>query len=242
MLWILLMLCAPCASAFEVRDAQTGCSFAVPGQQSGERFAWHGACVNDRAEGEGALTSSHGAHWRGQMRAGHIVRGTGLWLLAFAQGRPMLANLSIQPDQPPMFGSFTLPPSVGSFTPIDIAPLAGRWALRSQDGACEESHVVSDQGHTRVHSGAERVHKASALLALPGQGENHVLLSLHLAGNGEPDCQGQRSAARPGELRFSRLRRDGPDAWWVCSASDAQQCGARLTRLPAEAASAASAP
>lgn len=213
-----------------VASTGTGCQVSVDAMPGDARYRWWGDCVDGKAEGQGALTSSLGGMLRGVFKGGQPYNAHGYWPLRFNDGSTVMSRMSIT-DGLSMQDSLTLPDALGTPSPVSSALLVGEWTFSSDDGICVEHHTYHADGTATITSGREVVQSAFALLQVMGKPRVFGLLKTRLAANGLQDCSGRIAQVAPGDTRFTYLHQDSADTWLTCTVSGAPlQCFGRLQR------------
>ncbi|RQP26499.1 hypothetical protein [Piscinibacter terrae] len=220
----LILLAFGQAHAELVTDAATGCQVAVPYPGAGEITHWSGECTNGRAQGTGTLTSSNGTFLQGEFRDGKPFNAKGRTVLRFNNGSSVLAS-DIYDNGSGTSSAITLPQPA---SPVQTAPLVGRWEWTSNDGRCRETHEYRADGTALVESGSERLDAAYGLMKMNRQ-EQHAMLRTTLGSNGQPDCMGGLTELHKTSYTVLSFE-DGGNSYLTCGSAEKSSCYGRASR------------
>jgi len=210
-----------------VVESNAGCKVEVRSTHDGEDFLWSGKCKDGRANGNGILTSSHGAFLQGEFLAGEIADASGRWPLDLRGGRLLLMT-SRYSKTAQYISRPLLSDDHQKFSAVASEPLVGEWRLEANDSSCQELHSYQRGGLSTVESGRERLKEAFALLRSSEDPTAYALLSTVISTNRSPDCQGGMAVV--GTTRIHGLVLVDRNAMLLCELSDHSKCLAKLVR------------
>jgi hypothetical protein len=210
-----------------VVESNAGCKVEVRSTHDGEDFLWSGKCKDGKANGNGTLTSSHGAFLQGEFQAGEVADASGRWPFDLRGGRLLLMT-SRYSKTAQYISRPLLPDDHQKLLAVVSEPLVGEWRLEAIDGSCRELHSYQRGGISTVESGQERVKEAYALLRSSHEPMAYALLSTVISTNRSPDCQG--SMAVVGTTRIQGLVLVDRNEMLLCDLTDRSKCLAKLVR------------
>jgi len=218
------------ASSAWVDDEASHCQIEVRSSVPGEVFRWSGGCTSGKAEGQGVLTSSHGAFLKGQYENGRPLNAYGRWAIPRLYGKgPVVPWYLTYRNGEALVEPMKLPGPHERLESISASVLNGRWKLESHDGSCAEIHEFNRNGTLTVESGKEVLESSFGVLKVEGHPTKLVLLGTTIRSNGEPDCTGSVTPIDRSVVDYVEIVDD--NTIHICSVGVPSKCGATARRV-----------
>lgn len=229
LLAVLALITPFSALAAWVEDESSHCQIEVRSSVPGELFSWSGACVSGKADGQGVLTSSHGAFLNGQYKSGRPQNAYGRWgIPKLYAGGPLVPWYLTYQNGEAIVKPMPLPGVHQTLEVTSSAALVGKWNLSSYDGTCVEALEFKRGGTEIASSGKEILESAYGVLSVENHPKTFAVITTTIRSNGQTDCIGKvatidRSVVNYVEFVHSNTIR-------FCSVEEPSKCGATAVR------------
>lgn len=225
----LLFLAPLMASGAWVDDDASHCQIQVRSSVPGELFHWSGDCVAGKAEGQGVLTSSHGAFLKGEYKGGSPMEAYGRWSIPrLYGGGPLVPWYLTYKKGEAIIQQMNLPGVHQRLEITSINALAGRWKLTSDDGSCVEFYDVGRSGTQVTHSGNERLESAVAVLKVEERPSTLAVLETTVRSDGGLDCSSRATPLDRTILNYVELVDENKIR--LCGTTEPIRCSATAVR------------
>jgi hypothetical protein len=218
------------AKAFELTaDHLTGCRVELPFAQPGMLVRWTGTCVDGLADGEGALTSSHGAVAVGTFSQGVLVEGEGRVTFKTNSGMYTATAYRRSPGKSFLFNSLPRLPGDPTMTLTPAAALAGDWiwTSSSDSGTCRGVDNIAIDGRRTLRFGGDTEEDGVTVYRDVRDATLFRVLSTSLSRSGVGECL---LNGRIGDTRVFLVRFKDDTHTDGCLSADGSLCFAQWRR------------
>ena len=208
-------------------DRVTGCRFFFPFQDQAEPTRWTGNCVDGLADGDGALTSAHGAFFVGTFRRGQPFEGHGAVSMEMRDGSHSMGTYAAAPGK--RFMIQPLPPLPRDpMTVVAASAIAGDWVatpLEAQN--CHLDDRIALDGRRVMRVGDAWQEEGLTVYRDGRDPRIFRVLSTVITRVGQESCLPANAA---GSSRVFFVRFEDADHAALCVGADLSHCFARWER------------
>ena len=208
-------------------DRVTGCRFFFPLPDQSEPARWTGNCLDGLADGDGALTSAHGAFFLGTFRRGQPFEGHGAVPMQWHDGSYSMVTYAAAPGK--IFIRQALPPMPrDSMAVVAASAIAGDWVVTPLDAQnCHLDDRITLDGRRVMLAGDARQEEGLTVYRDGRDPNIYRVLSTVLARAGQDPCL---PANATGSSQVFFVRFEDADHAALCVGADLSRCFARWDR------------